>query len=51
MTADTWISLGIIFAGTGAALMATIGPFMAWMVVVGIIYLGIGARMKRGEPR
>jgi hypothetical protein len=51
VTADTWISLGVIFAGTGAALMATLGPFMVWMVVLGIIYLGMGARMKRGEPR
>ena len=51
MSADQWISLGVIFTGAGTALTITMGPFMIWMIGLGIIYLGMGARMKRDHPQ
>lgn len=51
MTADQWFTLGIVFTGTGVALMAAIGPQMAFMLAIGIIYMAIGLRMKRQEPK
>jgi len=47
VTADQWFTLGVIFAGAGAALTATIGVGMVWMVAMGVIYMGMGIRMKR----
>jgi hypothetical protein len=47
MTADQWFTLGVILAGAGAALTATIGVWMIWMVAMGVIYMGVGIRMKR----
>ena len=49
MTADQWLTLGIVFAGAGAALTATIGVWMIGMVVLGIVYLGIGIWMKHND--
>lgn len=49
MTSDQWLTLGIVFAGAGAALTATIGVWMIGMVVLGIVYMGIGIRMKRNH--
>ena len=49
MTADQWLTLGIVFAGAGAALTATIGVWMIGMVVLGIVYMGIGIWMKRND--
>ena len=47
LSSNQWFSLGIIFTGAGAALTATLGPVMAWMIGVGIIYMGMGTRSKR----
>lgn len=47
MTADQWFTLGIVFMGAGVALMASLGLHMAFMVAIGAIYMGMGARMKR----
>jgi hypothetical protein len=47
MTGDQWLTLGIVFAGAGAALMAAIGVWMIGMVATGVIYMGIGIWMKR----
>lgn len=49
MTADQWLTLGIVFAGAGAALTATVGVWMVGMVVLGIVYMGIGIWMKRSN--
>lgn len=49
LTADQWLTLGIVFSGVGAALMATIGVWMVGMVAIGVIYLGIGISMKRSS--
>jgi hypothetical protein len=49
MTADQWLTLGIVFAGAGAALTATIGVWMIGMVVLGIVYMGIGIWVKRND--
>jgi hypothetical protein len=49
VTADQWITLGIVFSGAGAALTATIGVWMIGMVVLGIVYMGIGMWMKRNH--
>ena len=43
------LTLGIVFAGAGAALTATIGVWMIGMVVLGIVYMGIGIWMKRND--
>lgn len=51
MTGDQWMSLGVIFTGAGVALTITLGPFMIWMIGIGVIYLGMGARMKRDHPQ
>lgn len=51
MSGDQWAMLGVVFTGAGAALMATTGPSMVWLVVLGIIYLGMGVRMKRGQHK
>ena len=47
MTAEQWTTLGVIFVGAGTAMMATMGPYMIPMVILGVIYLGMGARAKR----
>jgi NADH:ubiquinone oxidoreductase subunit 2 (subunit N) len=50
-SADQWFALGIIFTGAGVALTVALGPFMIWMMALGIIYMGMGARMKRDRPQ
>jgi hypothetical protein len=47
LSSNQWYSLGITFTGAGAALTATLGPVMIWMIGVGVIYMGMGARTKR----
>lgn len=49
MTGDQFLTLGIVFIGAGVALMVAIGPGMIGIMVLGIIYMGMGARMKRQE--
>ena len=49
MTGDQLFMLGVIFTGAGVALMASIGPEMIGIMALGIIYMGMGARMKRSE--
>jgi hypothetical protein len=51
MTADQWLTMGFVFTGTGIALVAAIGPPMLFMVAIGVIYMAIGARMKRQQPK
>lgn len=51
MSADRWFALGVVFTGAGVALMASIGPQMAFMLAIGLIYMVIGARMKRRQPK
>jgi hypothetical protein len=50
-SADQWFALGVIFTGAGVALTATLGPFMIWMIALGVVYLGMGARMRRDGPK
>ena len=45
----TGVGAGTAFAGAGAALMATVGVWMVGMVVLGIVYMGIGIWMKRSN--
>ena len=47
MSGDDMFTLGIIFTGAGAALSATIGPFMLFMVALGLVYMTLGMRRKR----
>ncbi len=51
MSGDQWLAMGFVFTGAGIALMLTIGPFMAFMVAVGVIYMGVGLRIKRQETK
>ena len=51
MTRDQWITLGVIFTGTGVVMTATLGPYMVWMIALGVIYMALGARMKRTPPK
>lgn len=49
MTGDQLFTLGIIFTGTGVALATTIGPEMIGIMALGIVYMVMGAWMKRQE--
>jgi hypothetical protein len=49
MSGDQWLTLGVVFAGAGAALMATLGIWMVGMVAIGVVYMGIGISMKRSN--
>lgn len=49
MSGDQMFTLGVIFTGTGIALSVSIGPHMLGIMALGIIYMGIGAAMKRRE--
>jgi len=51
MSGDQWLSMGVVFTGAGIALMLTIGPLMAFMVAIGVIYMAIGLRSKRQETK
>jgi hypothetical protein len=51
MTGDQWLTLGFVFMGAGIALVAAIGVQMVFMVAIGVVYLAIGLRMKRQEPK
>jgi len=47
---DPLFIVGISVCGAGAALMATMGPAMMGMMVLGIVFISIGAgRMRRGH--
>lgn len=50
-SADQWFALGIIFTGAGVALTVALGPIMIWMVALGIIYMGMAARVRRDRPQ
>lgn len=49
MTGDQLLTLGVIFTGTGVALGLTIGPAMLGIMALGIVYMAMGAWMKRQE--
>ena len=51
MSGDQWLTLGFVFAGAGIALMISIGPHMAFMLAIGVIYMAIGLRIKRQETK
>jgi len=51
MTAEQWTTLGIVFTGAGTAMTVTLGPFMVWMIALGVIYMAMGVRMKRNQPK
>ena len=50
MSADQWITMGIVFTGAGVVMAIAMGPWMIPMIAIGIVYLAMGARKKRGEP-
>ncbi len=51
MTGDQLFMLGVIFTGTGVALAVSIGPHMLGILALGIIYMGMGATMKRRDAK
>jgi hypothetical protein len=51
MTGDQWLTMGVVFMGAGVALMASIGPHMAFMLAIGVVYMAIGLRVKSQEPK
>jgi hypothetical protein len=51
MTGDQWLTMGVVFMGAGVALMAAIGPHMAFMLAIGVVYMAIGLRVKSQEPK
>jgi hypothetical protein len=46
ITGEQLFQLGIIFVGTGVALMTTIGAPGLAMLALGVIYMGIGATRR-----
>jgi hypothetical protein len=38
-----------VFVGAGVALSVTIGPFMIWMVGLGLAYMAMGRSRKHHE--
>jgi hypothetical protein len=51
MTGDQLFTLGVIFTGTGIALGVAVNPGMLGIMMLGIIYMAMGAQMKRREDR
>jgi hypothetical protein len=49
MSPDDLVTLGIVFVGAGVALSVTIGPFMIWMVGLGLAYMAMGRSRKHHE--
>ncbi len=49
MSGDQLFTLGVVFTGTGLALALTINLGMLGMMALGIVYMAMGARMKRAE--
>lgn len=48
---DPLFLMGISLAGAGAALVATLGPGMIGVGVVGIVFIAVGARRSRHQQR
>jgi hypothetical protein len=47
--ADPLFVIGIVLAGTGAALIAAIGTQMVLVAIVGILLIAVGARRSRSR--
>ena len=48
MSPDDLVTLGIVFVGAGVALSVTVGPFMIWMVGLGLAS-AVFADRRRGR--
>ena len=49
MSGDDLFSLGVVFTGAGVAMAITLGPFMIWMVALGVTYMALGTARKRHQ--
>ncbi len=47
MSADELLTLGVVFAGAGVALFATIGVAGIGLLAVGLVFMGMGIQRKR----
>lgn len=51
MTGDEWATMGFVYIGAGIALAISLGPQMIFMVAIGTVFLAMGMRLKREEPK
>ena len=49
MTADQHIIYGVVFVAAGTAITATMGPYMVWMIAVGLGWMLVGVWKKRSQ--
>lgn len=47
VSGDDLFALGVVFSGAGVAMAVTLGPFMVWMVALGVVYMAMGTAKKR----
>ena len=51
LTSSHWITLGLVFLGTGVATMPTLGVAMIGVAAAGVVYLIIGIRARDANSR